>query len=94
VLEHGGLCRPEQRARAIETKIPMTVQHPLFHDLAFGLFSGWGTKRTADADVVAYKRDLMIIPGDQPRALRPAFTMVGGRRVAPFTDSSRSRSAR
>jgi len=24
------------------------VQHPLLHDLAFGLIAGWGTKRTAD----------------------------------------------
>src|SRR5215472_9754689 len=48
VLEHGGLARPAQRARAIRMGIPVTVQHPLLHDLAFGLIQGWGTKRTAD----------------------------------------------
>ena len=143
--------------------IPVTVQHPLLHDLAFGLIQGWGTKRTADvfpvrewieegalvaagsdypvgdydamssvwgmvtrqtragvlgpehaidvrnairlytreaarligeadrigslepgllADVVAYRRDPLTIASDQLRALRPAFTMVGGRMVA------------
>ena len=48
VLEHGGLSNAEQRARAIRMAIPVTVQHPLLHDLAFGLIQGWGTKRTAE----------------------------------------------
>ena len=48
VLEHGGLARPAQRARAIRMGIPVTVQHPLLYDLAFGLIQGWGTERTAD----------------------------------------------
>jgi predicted amidohydrolase YtcJ len=48
VLEHGGLSNAEQRARAIKMGIPVTAQHPLLHDLAFGLIQGWGTKRTAD----------------------------------------------
>jgi predicted amidohydrolase YtcJ len=48
VLEHGGLSPPKERARAVKMGIPVTVQHPLLHDLAFGLIQGWGTKRTAD----------------------------------------------
>ena len=48
VLEHGGLSPAKERARAIKMGIPVTVQHPLLHDLAFGLIQGWGTKRTAD----------------------------------------------
>jgi predicted amidohydrolase YtcJ len=48
VLEHGGLSPSKERARAIKMGIPVTVQHPLLHDLAFGLIAGLGTKRTAD----------------------------------------------
>jgi predicted amidohydrolase YtcJ len=48
VLEHGGLARPAQRARAVRMGVPVTVQHPLLHDLAKGLIQGWGTRRTAD----------------------------------------------
>jgi predicted amidohydrolase YtcJ len=48
VLEHGGLSPASERARAIAMGIPVTVQHPLLHDLAFGLIAGLGTKRTAD----------------------------------------------
>jgi predicted amidohydrolase YtcJ len=48
VLEHGGLSPAKERARAIAMGIPVTVQHPLLHDLAFGLIAGLGTKRTAD----------------------------------------------
>jgi predicted amidohydrolase YtcJ len=48
VLEHGGLSNAEQRARAIKMRIPVTVQQPILHDLAFGLIQGWGTKRTAE----------------------------------------------
>jgi predicted amidohydrolase YtcJ len=163
VLEHGGLSPTKERARAAKMGIPVTVQHPLLHDLAFGLIQGWGTERTADvfpvrewlqegalvgagsdypvgeydammsvwgmvtrqtragvlgaehaidvatairlytvdaarliaesdrlgtlqpgrlADVVAYRRDPMSIPVDELRALRPAFTMFGGRIIA------------
>jgi predicted amidohydrolase YtcJ len=42
VLEHGGLSPARERARAIKMGIPVTVQHPLLHDLAFGLIQGWG----------------------------------------------------
>ena len=42
VLEHGGLSPAKERARAIKMGIPVTVQHPLLHDLAFGLIQGWG----------------------------------------------------
>jgi len=45
VLEHGGLSPATERARAITMRIPVTVQHPLLHDLAFGLIQGWGAKR-------------------------------------------------
>ena len=48
VLEHGGLSPAKERARAIKMGIPVTVQHPLLYDLAFGLIQGWGTTRTAD----------------------------------------------
>jgi predicted amidohydrolase YtcJ len=48
VLEHGGLSPAKERARAIKMGIPVTVQHPLLHDLAFGLIAGLGPKRTAD----------------------------------------------
>jgi predicted amidohydrolase YtcJ len=48
VLEHGGLSPAGQRARAIKMGIPVTVQHPLLHDLALGLIKAWGTARTAD----------------------------------------------
>lgn len=47
VLEHAGLARPEQRARAIRMGIPVTVQHPALHDLAALLIKGWGATRTA-----------------------------------------------
>jgi predicted amidohydrolase YtcJ len=48
VLEHGGLARPAQRVRAVRMGVPVTVQHPLLHDLARGLIQGWGIQRTAD----------------------------------------------
>jgi len=49
VLEHGGLARADQRARAIRLGVPITVQHPLLHDLAPVLIANWGRQRTADA---------------------------------------------
>ena len=48
VLEHGGLASPVQRARAIRMRVPVTVQHPLLYDLAFGLIEAWGKERTAN----------------------------------------------
>ncbi|MEY9946629.1 amidohydrolase [Kitasatospora sp. GAS1066B] len=48
VIEHGGLARPEQRERAIELGIPVTVQHPLLHDAAGAQIREWGADRVAD----------------------------------------------
>ncbi|SOB79985.1 amidohydrolase [Streptomyces sp. 1331.2] len=47
VVEHGGLARPDQRARAIALGIPVTVQHPLLHDGALTQQRAWGEERTA-----------------------------------------------
>ncbi|GAA0691729.1 amidohydrolase [Kitasatospora atroaurantiaca] len=48
VIEHGGLARPEQRARAISLGIPVTVQHPLLHDVAAPQIRAWGPERVSD----------------------------------------------
>ena len=48
VLEHGGLADRVQRARAIRMHVPVTVQHPLLYDLAFGLIEAWGRERTGN----------------------------------------------
>lgn len=48
VIEHGGLARPEQRARAIKLGLPVTVQHPLLHDAAGAQIREWGADRVAD----------------------------------------------
>jgi predicted amidohydrolase YtcJ len=48
VLEHAGLARPDQRARAIRLGIPVTVQHPLLYGLAAALAECWGRARTED----------------------------------------------
>ncbi|KJS61631.1 amidohydrolase [Streptomyces rubellomurinus] len=47
VVEHGGLARADQRARAIALGIPVTVQHPLLHDGARTQQRAWGEARTA-----------------------------------------------
>ncbi|MFI6157130.1 amidohydrolase [Kitasatospora sp. NPDC051170] len=47
VVEHGGLARADQRARAVALGIPVTVQHPLLHDGALTLRRGWGEERTS-----------------------------------------------
>ncbi|MFJ2867851.1 amidohydrolase [Kitasatospora sp. NPDC087314] len=47
VVEHGGLARADQRARAIALGIPVTVQHPLLHDGALTQQRAWGRERTA-----------------------------------------------
>lgn len=46
VIEHGGLARADQRARAIALGIPVTVQHPLLHDGALTQQRAWGEERT------------------------------------------------
>ncbi|MGW6914326.1 amidohydrolase [Kitasatospora sp. NPDC054939] len=46
VIEHGGLARADQRARAIALGIPVTVQHPLLHDGARTQQRAWGEERT------------------------------------------------
>ncbi|WP_051755390.1 amidohydrolase [Kitasatospora purpeofusca] len=46
VVEHGGLARAEQRARAVALRIPVTVQHPLLHDGAPTQQRAWGEERT------------------------------------------------
>ncbi|MGF1429008.1 amidohydrolase [Kitasatospora sp. LaBMicrA B282] len=48
VIEHGGLARAEQRVRAVELGIPVTVQHPLLHDAAGAQIEQWGDERAAD----------------------------------------------
>ncbi|MFF2079390.1 amidohydrolase [Kitasatospora sp. NPDC058162] len=47
VVEHGGLARADQRARAVALGIPVTVQHPLLHDGALTQQRAWGEERTA-----------------------------------------------
>ncbi len=46
VVEHGGLARADQRARAVALGIPVTVQHPLLHDGAPTQQRAWGAERT------------------------------------------------
>ncbi|MFB7471374.1 amidohydrolase [Kitasatospora sp. NPDC056184] len=46
VVEHGGLARADQRARAVALGIPVTVQHPLLHDGALTQQRAWGAERT------------------------------------------------
>ncbi|MEU8617292.1 amidohydrolase [Streptomyces sp. NPDC048623] len=48
VIEHGGLARPDQRARAVRLGIPVTVQHPLLHDAAAAQIRAWGADRVSD----------------------------------------------
>lgn len=45
VVEHGGLARADQRARAIALGVPVTVQHPLLHDAATAQIRAWGGER-------------------------------------------------
>ncbi|MEV6974996.1 amidohydrolase [Kitasatospora sp. NPDC093806] len=47
VVEHGGLARADQRARAIALGVPVTVQHPLLHDGATAQRRAWGERRTS-----------------------------------------------
>lgn len=48
VIEHGGLARPEQRARAVAMGIPVTIQQPLLHDTAEVEREYWGPGRVAE----------------------------------------------
>ena len=48
VLEHAGLARSDQRARAIALGIPVTVQHPLLYALAPALDQYWGRGRITE----------------------------------------------
>ncbi|MEV6006990.1 amidohydrolase [Streptomyces sp. NPDC051976] len=48
VIEHGGLARAGERARAIALGIPVTVQHPLLHDAAAAQIREWGADRVGD----------------------------------------------
>ncbi|HEY4453458.1 MAG TPA: amidohydrolase [Pseudonocardiaceae bacterium] len=48
VIEHGGLARPEQRARAVALGIPVTIQQPLLHDTAEVEQTYWGPERVAE----------------------------------------------
>ncbi|MGW1216762.1 amidohydrolase [Streptomyces sp. NPDC002499] len=47
VMEHGGLAGPEQRARAVQLGIPVTIQQPLLHDTAEVEEGFWGPERVA-----------------------------------------------
>ncbi|WP_427918051.1 amidohydrolase [Streptomyces sp. cg40] len=47
VMEHGGLAGSEQRARAVELGIPVTIQQPLLHDTAEVEEGFWGPERVA-----------------------------------------------
>lgn len=47
VMEHGGLAAPEQRTRAVELGIPVTIQQPLLHDTAEVEEGFWGPERVA-----------------------------------------------
>ncbi|KAJ5214413.1 amidohydrolase 3 [Penicillium cf. viridicatum] len=48
VMEHGGLATPELRARATALGIPVTIQHPLLHDIAGIQEVYWGHNRVCD----------------------------------------------
>ncbi|MEV6674710.1 amidohydrolase family protein [Streptomyces sp. NPDC051162] len=47
VMEHGGLSGPEQRARAVDLGVPVTIQQPLLHDTAEVETGFWGPERVA-----------------------------------------------
>ncbi|UXX96557.1 amidohydrolase family protein [Streptomyces sp. AD2-2] len=47
VMERGGLAGPEQRVRAVELGIPVTIQQPLLHDTAEVEEGFWGPERVA-----------------------------------------------
>lgn len=47
VMEHGGLADREQRCRAVQLGIPVTIQQPLLHDAAAIQSEYWGEERVA-----------------------------------------------
>jgi predicted amidohydrolase YtcJ len=47
VMEHGGLANHEQRSRAVELGVPVTIQQPLLHDTAEVEQGFWGPDRVA-----------------------------------------------
>jgi predicted amidohydrolase YtcJ len=49
VLEHGILANAEQRARAIQLGIPVTVQHPLVYAQGAAMVRLWGSERAQAA---------------------------------------------
>jgi hypothetical protein len=48
VIEHAGLARPDQRARAVALGVPVTIQQPLLHDTAEVEQGYWGPERVAE----------------------------------------------
>ena len=61
--------------------IPVTVQHPLLHDLAFGLIQSWGTKRNADVFPIREwlaEGALVAAGSDSPVGEYDAMTSVWG----------------
>jgi predicted amidohydrolase YtcJ len=48
VLEHAGLARPAQRARAVRLRVPVTVQYPLLYGLSPALAEYLGMERAAE----------------------------------------------
>jgi predicted amidohydrolase YtcJ len=50
VIEHGFLVGPEQRARAIRLRVPITVQHPLLFTLAAELIQNLGDGQGSRGD--------------------------------------------
>lgn len=48
VMEHGGLATPALRERATSLGIPVTIQHPLLHDIAGIQEVYWGYNRVCD----------------------------------------------
>jgi len=84
VLEHGGLALPEQRARAIKLGIPVTVQHPLLHELAPLILENWGRARTeqifplrewlAEGALLAAGSDYPVGPYDAMRSISGMVT--------------------
>ncbi|KAB8227672.1 amidohydrolase [Aspergillus alliaceus] len=47
VMEHGGLATPALRERAVSLGIPVTIQHPLLHDVAGIQEVYWGPQRVS-----------------------------------------------
>jgi predicted amidohydrolase YtcJ len=52
VIEHALLAPPEQRARAIQLGIPITVEHALLWNMGSEMLTAWGPERTADVNPI------------------------------------------